>query len=138
MQQFASSPSSFCQPLTHAAGLLLAPSHGSPTAVAGGAGLPDAPSSSADPVGREGERQGVFFFFFNFRLHPHGLLTLHSLTRDQTCVPTLEGKVLMTGPLKKVLARTYFFPSTSSLFLSPPSLLLVSWQKKPGETRCQP
>ena len=78
------------------------------------------------------------FFFFNFGLHPHGLLTLHSLTNDQTCVSTLEGKVLMTGPLRKVLARTYFFPSTSSLFLSPPSLLLVSWQKKPGETRCQP
>ena len=138
MQQFASSPSGFCQALTHAAGLPLAPSHGSPTAVADIAGLPDAPSSSTDPLGREGRGKEFCFFFFNLGLHPHGLLNLHSLTRDRTCVPTLEGKVSMTGPLRKVLARTFSFPSTSSLFLSPPSLLLVSWQNKPGETRCQP
>ena len=80
-----------------------------------------------------GEARIFVVFFFNLGVHPRGLLNLLSLTRDRTCVPTLEGKVLMTGLLRKVLARTFSFPSSSSLFLSPPSLLLISWQKKPGE-----
>ena len=100
-------------------------------------GLPDAPSSSTDPPGRDGERQG-FFFFLNLGLHLHGLLNLHSLTRDWTCVPTLEGKILMTGPLRKVLGKDLFFSLHQFSLSLPSSLLLVSWQKKPGETRCQP
>ena len=31
------------------------------------------------------------FFFFNFLAKPRGMLNLNSLTRDQTCVPTVEG-----------------------------------------------
>lgn len=81
MQQFASSPSSFCQTLTHAASLPLALRHGSPAAVADGEVCQML--LAAAQIHRVGMGRGKdFFFFLNLGLHLHGLLNLHSLTRD--------------------------------------------------------
>ena len=80
MQQFASSPSSFCQALTHAAGLPLALRYGSPTAVADGEVCQML--LAAAQIHWVGMGRGKDFFFFNLGLHLHGLLNLHSLTRD--------------------------------------------------------
>ena len=80
MQQFASSPSSFCQTLTHAASLPLALRHGSPAAVADGEVCQML--LAAAQIHRVGMGRGKDFFFLNLGLHLHGLLNLHSLTRD--------------------------------------------------------